>query len=107
MTNEELRTLAAIGVPQRILEMEHELKTYYREWPHLFVRAPELLAALATQPSNGNGHKPAVAAPPDVTTEATAPPKRRRRKMSRKARAAISAAQKARWAKAKKRAANA
>lgn len=98
MTNDELRTLAAIAVPQRIQAMAHELTTYYREWPHLFHTPPQLSAGLL------NGHKPAAAAP--ATTDAA--PVRRRRKMSRKARMAISAAQKARWAKqrtTKKRAA--
>lgn len=91
MTNEELRELAAAGVSQRIHAIEQQLATYHQEWPELFISpTPPILLKI-----HANGHQPAAAAAP----AAAAPVKRRRRKMSRQARAAISAAQKARWAK--------
>ena len=99
MTNQELRTLATVGVRERIATMQAELAVYHEEWPELFLTVPHLLK---TNGHNGNGHQPAPM-PPAATTDA-APV--RRRTMSKRARMAMSAAQKARWAKhrAKKRA---
>ncbi len=103
MTNEELRELAAAGVSLRIHTIEQQLATYHKEWPELFASPtpPQLLKVPTNgngnNGNNGNGHRPA-AAPPAATEPA---PVRRRRRMSRQARAAISAAQKARWAKVK------
>lgn len=103
ITNEELRELAAAGVSQRIHAIEQQLAKYHKGWPELFrsATAPQLLKGHA----NGNGHGagPDWIAPPAVPMNEPAAPrvKRRRRKMSREARAAISAAQKARWAKQK------
>jgi len=116
MTNEELHELAAAGVSQRIHAIEQQLATYHRGWPELFASPtpPQLLKIpMNGNGASGNGHKPAAAAPPTTAGSVfDAPPAmpRRRRKMSRKARAAISAAQKARWAKqkaSKRRGANA
>lgn len=108
MTNEEIHVLAAAGLRERIATMQAELAVYHETFPELFHGS--------TPPQLLNGHRPAVAAAPpanarsrSITFDVAAAPVKRRRKMSRKARAAISAAQKARWAKhkAKRRGANA
>jgi hypothetical protein len=103
ITQDVLHTLAAIGVPQRLQAMEQELTAYYAEWPHLF-HAPPTIAGLVNghgPNGNSNGHGTPAAAAPPTPAEGLVTPKRRR-KMSRKARAAISKAQKARWAKQKR-----
>jgi hypothetical protein len=75
----DMRALAGIGAKVRIAELEAEIAALRKEFPG--TRATRTVAG-----NDAGEPKPAG---------------RKRRKMSAKARAAISAAQKARWAKQK------
>jgi hypothetical protein len=76
-----LRSLARLGAAARIKELTAEIASLKKVFPHL---------------SFGSAVSPAM---PDAMEERKV--RRRRRKMSAAARAKISAAQKARWAKQK------
>jgi hypothetical protein len=77
----DLHSLARLGAAARIKELTAEIASLKKAFPHL---------------SFGSAVSPAM---PDAMEERTV--RRRRRKMSAAARAKISAAQKARWAKVK------
>lgn len=53
MTKEELHDLATPGVRAKVEALERQLAEYYKGWPELFVRAPQVLAV-----PNGNGKGP-------------------------------------------------
>ena len=78
-----LRQWALIGAEQRLIQLAEEAAAIHREFPELRER--------------GRRNGPAEA------TQKAAPGRRRRRKMSAEARRKISEAQKARWAKQRKR----
>jgi hypothetical protein len=87
-SRERTRELLIKGARVEYAELEAQLHELRAEFPEL---------ATSNGHSNGNGHRVIAAAPSGVVG-----PVRRRRKMSKKARLAISAAQKLRWSKHKK-----
>jgi hypothetical protein len=80
---DNIRKWALIGAEQRLIELAEEAAAINREFPELRERDPRKRPAAAVSPA--------------------APSGRRRRKMSTEARRKISEAQKARWAKQKKK----
>lgn len=82
--------MARKGAEHRYEELKSEISRLVRNFPHLAHRAGKVMAREAAALSEGGRA---------AMKELVAP--RKRRKMSAKARAAMSASQKARWAKRK------
>ena len=89
----QILELARKGAEHKYQELKAEMAALVKQFPHLAAKQREAISrGLATVSRRGQAAAP-------TTVNDLAP--RKRRKMSAKARAAISAAQKARWAKLK------